>query len=278
MAEEKKKKQKKAAKHKAKRNQQKKKSRLKALNRRTPPENLVEQVDAALEIAEKGNLSKAGKMIDKLKNKYPDTATVYYGKGILALHEEKWEEAIWFFNAAVEINPSYIEAYYNLAVAYKGVINFKGMAVSLEKVIELYREDPELADHAKEMLDELRTAFESSGDVTLEEMIEAQTYFDEAFKHMQLLDFVTAVELFKKAISINPEPPQAYGNLGICYGSLGEKESALIYFDMALEIDPNYELARVNRELVERLEQGERLSFDQLLATDYYLDLREQKD
>jgi len=65
---------------------------------------------------------------------------------------------------------------------------------------------------------------------------------------------------------------QSYGNLGICYACLGEKESALSYFDKALEIDPNYQLAASNRLLVEKLEKDEKLTLPEIKSVNYYVD------
>ncbi|MEK6777897.1 MAG: tetratricopeptide repeat protein [bacterium] len=50
-----------------------------------------------------------------------------------------------------------------------------------------------------------------------------------------------------------------YGNLGLAYAGLGEKARALECLNKALEIDPDYEVAIVNKALVERLDQGERI-------------------
>jgi tetratricopeptide (TPR) repeat protein len=53
--------------------------------------------------------------------------------------------------------------------------------------------------------------------------------------------------------------PQPYGNMGLCYAILGKKEAAIEAFDKALAIDPNYELAIVNKAYTERLAPGEAL-------------------
>jgi Tfp pilus assembly protein PilF len=45
--------------------------------------------------------------------------------------------------------------------------------------------------------------------------------------------------------------------MGICYAKLGKKEQAMTAFDKALEIDPNYELAILNKAATESLKEGE---------------------
>ena len=71
---------------------------------------------------------------------------------------------------------------------------------------------------------------------------------------------------------MNKKHPQSYGNLGLCYAQLGQKEDAITAFDKAIEIDPNYEPAIVNKAMVESLKDGEKLSQETFKSIDYYKD------
>jgi len=42
----------------------------------------------------------------------------YYNLGVLILEEDKYEEAVDLFQSAIELDPDYSDAYYNLGVAY----------------------------------------------------------------------------------------------------------------------------------------------------------------
>ena len=81
-----------------------------------------------------------------------------------------------------------------------------------------------------------------------------------------------AIFYFKECIAINKNKkhPQSYGNIGICYAKLGQKEQALRAFDKALEIDPNYELAIVNRAITESLKDNEEFKVDKIESIEYY--------
>jgi tetratricopeptide (TPR) repeat protein len=48
-----------------------------------------------------------------------------------------------------------------------------------------------------------------------------------------------AIESFSQAISINPERPDAYGNLGICYQVMKDWETAIDYYIKAICREPN---------------------------------------
>jgi lipoprotein NlpI len=78
---------------------------------------------------------------------------------------------------------------------------------------------------------------------------------------------------------INKRHPQSYGNLGLCYAQLGRKADALAALDKALEIDPKYELATVNRAVIESLHEGEKLQQKGFapMSVDYYKDYSAKK-
>jgi lipoprotein NlpI len=60
-----------------------------------------------------------------------------------------------------------------------------------------------------------------------------------------------------------------YGNLGICHAQLGHKSVALAAFDKALELDPQYELAIVNKTMTQSLVEGEKLG-NKIKTVEYY--------
>ncbi|MGD9580857.1 MAG: tetratricopeptide repeat protein [Vampirovibrionia bacterium] len=59
-------------------------------------------------------------------------------------------------------------------------------------------------------------------------------------------DFAKSVNVFNKAISINPEAVEAYIGLGIAYRQLNQLDKALEATKKALEYDPSYYKAYYN--------------------------------
>ena len=102
--------------------------------------------------------------------------------------------------------------------------------------------------------------------------LEANDEFDKAFSYMQEGEWHEAITGFHKCIKINEKHPQSYGNLGLCYAHLGRKTEALDAFDRALEIDPKYEPAMINKAVVESLSDGEALNQESFESIDYHKD------
>jgi len=233
---------------------------------------ILDRVDFALELAQEGNFEQAFEIFSKLRKKHSQNSDVQFGLGVMALYSKNTEEAIKHFDEAISIDPLYIHAHFNRATAYQEQANVKCLVESLNDVIKLAHVDSDLAKQAQERLDDLSTSFNKNSGISLDQFIEAQSNFETGFEFMEKHEFKNAIPFFNNAISINPDPPQSYGNLGICYACLGEKESALSYFDKALEIDPNYQLAASNRLLVEKLEKDEKLTLPEIKSVNYYVD------
>ena len=96
--------------------------------------------------------------------------------------------------------------------------------------------------------------------------------FEAGFSLMEDRKWEKAIIKFNRAIKLNPDHPQSYGNMGLCYAQMGRKQDALNAFNKALQIDPEYEPAILNRTFTERLEDGEPLSHDKFKSVDYYRD------
>ena len=66
------------------------------------------------------------------------------------------------------------------------------------------------------------------------------------FCHFMLKEHEEAIKNFKKVIRLNPSSAIDYANIGSNYRDLGNREKAIEYYLMALNIDPTIEFARDN--------------------------------
>jgi len=234
-----------------------------------------EQVDQALAMAEKGEIQKGESIISALFIKHSHIDMVQFGMGVICLIKNLYDKAIPYFDKAIEINPYFVEAWFNKAAAHQKRLELPHMIQAYRKVIELgdYLED--YVVHAKSFLDNLESKIRRSKGLNLDEYLESMEIFNKAYAAMESEEWKKAILAFKKVLSMDPRHTQSYGNLGVCYAHLGKKEEAIAALDKALELDPRYEPAIINREVISSLSDGEKLAVSK--SIDYYKDITIKK-
>ena len=121
------------------------------------------------------------------------------------------------------------------------------------------------------MINDTKDILKERENTSLEEYCQNLYTFDEAFNLMSSKFYPEAIDLFSSLVKIEPKHVACHGNIGICYSQMGQRDLAIQYFDKALEFDPDYELALVNKAFTERLEKGEKLNLD-MTSVEYYKD------
>lgn len=233
-------------------------------------EEVKQSVDHALELLEKQFFQDGKRIIQNLMQKHPRNHFVQYAMGVYYALKEDYDTALEYFDNAIQIFPYFVEAYFNKAVAYQKKLDIRNMIQAFQKVVEIGNPREEHVRQAKGNLAQFEQHLLHHDGINLESYFKGMDQFEKAFEYMNNQEWEQAILHFKKCIAINPKHPQSYGNMGICYGKLGQKAQALEAFDKALEIDPNYEPAMVNRMVVESLKEGEKLPSDKVESIEYY--------
>jgi len=229
---------------------------------------LEDECGKALALAERGEIGCAENIMKGLLKECPDYHMVQYGMGVCLALQNRFEEALPFFRKAAEIFPYFIEAYFNLAMASTKMGDIPG-AIKAFKEVVLIGSHQDLVGKAKAMLNDFETTITKHHGVSMETFLSSSEIFTKAFAALQRKEYRLAVDLFNRLLSAHSNHVQSWGNVGLAYAGLGMKMKALECFDKAIEIDPDYELALVNRVLVERMVEGEALDQD-LESVDYY--------
>ncbi len=234
-----------------------------------------EAVEQALLLVERGFIKAAEKKLSELLEYAEDIYTVQYGMGVVRAFQNRHDEAISRFDKALEIYPYFIESWYNKAVAHKEKLDIGNMIRSFKKVIEYGDPQDKYVVQSKHLLSDFERHIQEENGIALDQYLLAEEKFREAFKQMEKKSWEKAALLFKESIALNPGHPQSFGNLGLCYAYLGHKEEAFAAFDQALELDPDYEPAQINRDILLRLDkQGKDFSKTEIRSIEYY---REQE-
>ena len=86
--------------------------------------------------------------------------------------------------------------------------------------------------------------------------------------------FQSAIDLFAQVLATQKDHVQSYGNMGLAYAILGNRQKALECLDRAIELDPEYEPAIVNRLSVASLKDGEALPDFDPRELNYYSEFK----
>lgn len=231
-----------------------------------------EECDKILSLIESGDLSRGEKLMAELLRKYPDYHTVQYGMGVCYALQDKPEEAIKFFKRAVAIFPYLTEAHFNMAMAYIQLGDIAGVVTAFKEVIRVGGSE-ELVSEAKRRLDDLEKTVMKLNGFNLDTYLNNSETFNKAFTALQTREFKSAINLFRRVLAIDPKHVQSWGNLGLAYAGIGERGEALECLGKALELDPEYEIAAVNRIAIEKMREGERLE-GEIDSVNYYRDFK----
>ncbi len=151
----------------------------------------------------------AMKYFDKAIELQPENAEAWYYKGMTLLKSDKDEESIKYFDKAIELKPNYPDAWCHKALAYSSVGTIEEAIKYADKAIELQPNYP--------------YGWYYKGYVAL-----SSGRYEESIKY------------FDKAIELQPNNAIAWLHKGSALHGLGRYEEVIKYADKAIELQPNF--------------------------------------
>lgn len=153
---------------------------------------------------------------DQLRDEDKTSREAMYYRGNFALYAlGEPKTAIEFYKKSLAIDPNFVLAHYDLAVAHRELGDLDGCIAAYEKVLEIQ-------PHFPEALSNLGGQYFRKGQTE------------------------KAAGLFKKAVEVYPNFIQALSNLGASLNKLGREEEALPHLEKALALDPEFAVAYYN--------------------------------
>ena len=136
-----------------------------------------------------------------------------------------------FLQKSIEFDPKFAYAYINLAIAYYKNFQLHKMMDTIHVMFKKAKYEKESFGIAEERLISTEKLIKEHYDLTLEKYCDSQRLYEKAYNAMLNSDFKESIILFTESLKILPDHVQSFGNIGICFAKLGDKNRALKSFD-----------------------------------------------
>jgi tetratricopeptide (TPR) repeat protein len=219
---------------------------------------LEDAVNRALERAERGETAAAEATLGELAKEHPRSHLVQFGMGVVNCMKKEFDKAIVYFERATEIFPYYADAHFNKAMAFREKEDLLSMVKAFRQVVKFGDPKDESTRTAHEILGDFEKIARDLRCSSAEAYLEGEVRFKKGFELMQKHKWEKALACFEESLKFHPMHVPTNGNIGICHGMLGRRANALTALDRALELDPEYEPALINRAGFELLAEGEK--------------------
>jgi len=240
-------------------------------------EEIDGKVNDALGLIEMGFIDKGAVIIEGLITRYPNYHTVHFGMGIVHAFRKQYDGAIRCFKRALDIFPYFLDAQFNLAVSYQKKLDPGNAIKAYQKVVEIGSSDDDIVRQAQDFLSGMEENIRKEQGVGLEAYLKCMDIFEKACDYMEEEKWEKAITCFKDCLNIVTNHYQSYGNMGLCYAKLGQRSQAISALDRAIEINPGYEPAIVNRKMIASLMADEKIPGGPVETIDYSKDYAAKK-
>lgn len=168
-----------------------------------------------------------------------------FDQGLAFFNDDKFEEAIVYFEKALDVNPENTRALNLLGQSYAAVGQQSKAKASLKKAIEIDPKDALLyydlgLIYGKSGEDDTATEYFSEAIELAPEF--SSPYFSRGFAYQLKGEWNKAITDYSKVIEITPKDASAFSYRGNTYKGKGEYEKALKDYTTAIEVDPKYSL------------------------------------
>ncbi|HJU43035.1 MAG TPA: tetratricopeptide repeat protein [Vicinamibacterales bacterium] len=178
--------------------------------------------------------------------------------GTALQEQQRYEEAIRHHERATALVPGYAPAYNNLGAALRASGRIDEAIATYKKALELQPDYPSAQNNlgaalaakgdAAGAIAAFRAAIAIDDRSATAHRNLGNLLYDVGTELLEEQNFDAAAARFHEALKIRPDWPEAHNNLGIALASRGRIAEALTHFERAVQLNPNFTDARVNRD------------------------------
>lgn len=149
-------------------------------------------------------------------------AEVLYQKGQELFESNNFQEADYYFDKALEIDPNHVKALVGKGLVHQAL---GGDSEALDYFIKAFELDPYLA---------------TSGNISST----VEVFYSKGVQALELKNYEEAISYFDKVLEIDQNHISALIDKGSSLVSLGKKYEGLVYYDKVLKIMPELDLVK----------------------------------
>ncbi len=207
------------------------------------PDNTPAMVALVKLYLKEGFLQEAKDLLKTIAEHHPNSEEIQNNLGAILFRQKYHEEAVGYFILALKLKPDYVEAMYNLALAYKALDKESDAIASLLAIIEA--EPTHVRAHflmGKMMLE--KKEYEKAGHYfqTIVELDPDDINLLESIIHTLLIfDRYDEAKIYcEKYLLLAPKSVEMNYLFGVVLARLNDKQRAMSCYHAALQINPSY--------------------------------------
>lgn len=205
--------------------------------------DIEQSLQLAIDHFQAGNTAEALKLCLAILDQAADNVDALHLGGLLAFQQGQTETAANLLQKAVQIDPTFIDAYINLGQVYQALGRKQDAAACFRKVLELAPNHPEALALLGGPTPEPAATIPSAGPTgqTTMNVADALAF---AVQHHQAGDYQQAEIVYRAVLEALPDNTDALHLLGVLYAQQSRFDEGINLIRQALAITPNAEMYR----------------------------------
>jgi len=186
-------------------------------------------------------------------NQYQTIEIAYYNRGLLFEKDNKYDEAIKDYSAAIQLTPNYFNALHNRALMLQKKGNYNEALSDFSKAIALRPDSVNVLVNRANLLLNLKRNEEAIKDYNQAITIQPDfpnSYFNRAVAFSAMEKTNEALTDLNKTIQLQPDFYQAYNNRGIIYMNQKKYTEALKDFNKSIALAPDFASPYFNKGVI----------------------------
>ncbi|MCS6914282.1 MAG: tetratricopeptide repeat protein [Myxococcales bacterium] len=216
----------------------------------------AQALNQALASLRAGKLRRARRQLESLRSLRPHDPEVASALGVCLLELGLPGEAMVHLQHAAELEPGEALHLWNLSSAARSADRLGACYRWLQAYLQADDHEVGAAERRREAQAFCQAyeamLMEAYPDVPLERVLAGEELFAHAYAALSAARYEEATWRFREVISLLPRHYPSWGNLGAAYLAMDRTEEALHCLTRALELNPNYTIARENLALLQR--------------------------